>query len=78
MVCVEVGRILRLPAQSITLDAPLARLGLDSLGGLELRTALERRFSLSLPLQGVGEALTAQSVAQLLLDGLKPGREAAE
>ncbi|WP_242530897.1 type I polyketide synthase [Roseococcus thiosulfatophilus] len=78
MVGVEIGRILRLPAHSIALDAPLAGLGLDSLGGLELRTALERRFSVSLPLQGVGEGLTVQGVAQLLLDGLKPGREAAE
>jgi len=78
MVGDEVGRILRLPAHSIALDAPLAGLGLDSLGGLELRTALERRFSVALPLQGVGEALTVQAIARLLLEGLKPGREAAE
>jgi acyl carrier protein len=74
----EVGRILRLPGHSIAPDSSLARLGLDSLGGLELRTALERRFSVSMPLQAVGEELTVQVIAQRLLEGLQPKRDAAE
>jgi NAD(P)-dependent dehydrogenase (short-subunit alcohol dehydrogenase family)/acyl carrier protein len=78
MVSIEVGRILRLPAHSIAPDFSLARLGLDSLGGLELRTALERCFSVSLPLQAVGEELTVQAIAHRLLEGIQPKREAAE
>jgi acyl carrier protein len=74
----EVGRILRLPPQSIARDAPLSRLGLDSLGGLELRTALERRLGVSLPFQSVTEGLTVQALAEQLLEGLSAPREAAE
>jgi acyl transferase domain-containing protein/NADPH:quinone reductase-like Zn-dependent oxidoreductase/NADP-dependent 3-hydroxy acid dehydrogenase YdfG/acyl carrier protein len=74
----EVGRILRLPPRSIATDAPLVRLGLDSLGALELRTAVERRLGVSLPLQGVTEGLTVDSLAERLLEGLRNSHEAAQ
>lgn len=74
----EVGRILRLPEGTIAPQHALARLGLDSLGGLELRTALERRFGLSLPLDGVSEEVTVDKLARRLLQALPAAREAAE
>jgi phthiocerol/phenolphthiocerol synthesis type-I polyketide synthase C len=77
-IAAEVGRILRLPANNVAPDTPLNRLGLDSLGGLELRTALERRFSASISLDSVGEDLTVNHLTQRLLDSLPPPREAAE
>src|SRR5690606_6670998 len=43
LVAEEAARILRLPPEAVPLDAPVAGFGLDSLGGLELRMALERR-----------------------------------
>ena len=74
----EVARILRLPAGAVAADIPLPRLGLDSLGGIELRTGLERRFSLSIPLQGVSEELTVNALARRVLEQIPTGREAAE
>jgi phthiocerol/phenolphthiocerol synthesis type-I polyketide synthase C len=53
-----VARILRLPAEAVGADAPVAGLGLDSLGGLELRMALERRIGVQVPLAAVTEDLT--------------------
>ncbi|MBY0338961.1 MAG: SDR family oxidoreductase, partial [Acetobacteraceae bacterium] len=72
----EVGRILRLPANAIPREAPLNRLGLDSLGGIELRTGLERRFAVDLPMSAVNDGLTVEALSRRLYDGLRP--EAAE
>jgi acyl carrier protein len=36
-------------ASSILVDAPLARLGLDSLQGMQLHSLLEERFAVAVP-----------------------------
>ncbi|BDG73934.1 hypothetical protein Rmf_38630 [Roseomonas fluvialis] len=59
----EIARILRLPLEAIGADAPVAGLGLDSLGGLELRMALERRLGVQVPLAAVTEDLTIAVLA---------------
>jgi acyl carrier protein len=59
----EIGRILRLPVEAVGADAPVAGLGLDSLGGLELRMALERRLGVQVPLAAVTEDLTIAVLA---------------
>ncbi|MBO1073055.1 type I polyketide synthase [Roseomonas marmotae] len=70
----EAGRILRLPPEAIPTDAPVAGMGLDSLGGLELRGALEQRLGMSVPLASVTEDLTIDLLARRLSDGLSGGR----
>jgi acyl carrier protein len=62
----EIARILRLPPEAVAPDAPVARLGLDSLGGLELRMALERRLGVQVPLAAVTEDLTVARLVQRL------------
>jgi hypothetical protein len=74
----EVGRILRLPPGSVPAHLPLPQLGLDSLGGIELRTGLERRFAVEVPLQAVSEDLTVDGLARRLLASMTSLREAAE
>ena len=59
----EIARILRLPVEAVGADAPVAGLGLDSLGGLELRMALERRLGVQVPLATVTEDLTIAILA---------------
>lgn len=66
----ELGRILRLPPGSIAPDAPLPGLGLDSLGGMELRTALERRMGMAVALSAVTEDLTSDALAQRMMEAL--------
>ncbi|MFO0159798.1 MAG: SDR family NAD(P)-dependent oxidoreductase, partial [Alphaproteobacteria bacterium] len=60
----EMARILRLPPEAVRLDQPLPALGLDSLGGIELRMALERRLGVSVPLMAVTEDLTLEILVQ--------------
>ncbi|MBL6076904.1 SDR family NAD(P)-dependent oxidoreductase [Belnapia sp. T18] len=69
----ELARILRLPAPSIAAEAPLAGLGLDSLGGMELRTALEGRLGVAVALDGVGDGLTLDGLARRILVQLQAG-----
>ena len=46
----EIARILRWPAQDVSLTKPLMEIGLDSLMAVELGLALETRFALDAPL----------------------------
>jgi acyl carrier protein len=69
-VTAEIARVLRLPEAAIAPAAPLAGLGLDSLGGLELRSALEARLGMRVPLAAVTEDLTVESLSRRLFDGL--------
>jgi NADPH:quinone reductase-like Zn-dependent oxidoreductase/acyl carrier protein len=69
-VTAEIARVLRLPEAAIAPAAPLTGLGLDSLGGLELRAALEARLGAAVPLAAVTEDLTVESLSRRLCDGL--------
>lgn len=60
----EMARILRLPPEAVRVDQPLPGLGLDSLGGIELRMALERRLGITVPLTAVTEDLTLALLMQ--------------
>ena len=60
----EVGRILRLPAEAVGAEAAVAGLGLDSLGALELRSALEQRLGRQVPVAGLSEELTVAALAR--------------
>jgi NADPH:quinone reductase-like Zn-dependent oxidoreductase/NAD(P)-dependent dehydrogenase (short-subunit alcohol dehydrogenase family)/acyl carrier protein len=60
----EMARILRLPPEAVRVDQPLPGLGLDSLGGIELRMALERRLGITVPLTAVTEDLTLALLVQ--------------
>ncbi|HYF06178.1 MAG TPA: SDR family NAD(P)-dependent oxidoreductase, partial [Acetobacteraceae bacterium] len=73
----ELARILRLPAEVIAADAPVAGLGLDSLGGLELRMGLERRLGVPVPLAAVTEDLTIETLAARIAAAVVERREEA-
>ncbi|WP_375293367.1 SDR family NAD(P)-dependent oxidoreductase [Siccirubricoccus sp. G192] len=73
----ELARILRLPAGSLAAEVPLAGLGLDSLGGMELRTALEGRLGMPVPLSAVTETLTLDLLARRIAEALRAARTEA-
>jgi len=63
----EVSRILKLPAKEIGPQRSLAELGMDSLMGLELRLAVERRFGIELPIPSISDATTLASIAAAIV-----------
>jgi len=67
----ELARILRLPPAAVPADAPLGGLGLDSLGGMELRLGLEQRLGMPVPLSAVTDTLTVDSLARRLAEALR-------
>ncbi|HXP30307.1 MAG TPA: SDR family NAD(P)-dependent oxidoreductase [Stellaceae bacterium] len=72
----EVGRILRLPAETIDPQRPLPEIGMDSLMAVELRLALERRLGINLPLLALSDGTSLASMAAKLLQML--GKEKTE
>jgi acyl carrier protein len=74
----EVGRILRLPAEAVGAEAAVAGLGLDSLGALELRGALESRLACQVPIAGLSEELTVAALARQIAAGALAPADAGE
>ncbi|MGG5821423.1 SDR family NAD(P)-dependent oxidoreductase [Falsiroseomonas sp. HW251] len=73
----EIGRILRLPAEAVGAESPVTGLGLDSLGALELRGALESRLARQVPIAGLSEELTVATLARQIAEAvLAPATEA--
>lgn len=66
----EIGRILRLPPEAVGAEAQVAGLGLDSLGALELRGALEARLARQVPIAGLSEELTVAALARQMADAV--------
>ena len=66
----EIGGILQLAAADLALDVPLPRLGLDSLGGMELRAALEGRLGIPVPLASVSDTLTIEVLVLRIRDAM--------
>ncbi len=63
MLCIEIGRILRIPAAQIDRAKPLSDIGVDSLMGVELRLAAEERLGVEIPLMSIGGAGSLNDLA---------------
>ncbi len=73
----EIGRILRLPAEDISHQRPLAEFGMDSLMGLELRMGIQKRFNLEIPLVSISGGTCLDDFAAQILQKLRK-REGGE
>lgn len=69
LVAAAAARCLRLPADMVTPDISLARLGLDSLGCLELAEELESALGMRVPAEAVVESTTIRSLCAALNGG---------
>ncbi|MFG1478123.1 SDR family NAD(P)-dependent oxidoreductase [Xanthobacter sp. V4C-4] len=67
----EIGKILRLPLESIDLTRPLTDIGMDSLMSLELDMEVQRRFGVELPVLALGAGSTLMDVAEKVLQQVR-------
>ncbi len=67
----ELGQILRMDPEKIPLTKSVYELGLDSLMGVELITALEARFGVRLPVMAISEDATIERLAIRLIGLLR-------
>ncbi|WP_341675851.1 type I polyketide synthase [Niveibacterium sp. SC-1] len=73
----EIGEILRIAPDKIAADRPIQELGLDSLMGVELVTALDQRFGVRLPVLALSESPTVHRLATRLIEQLREPDEEA-
>ncbi|HVG10832.1 MAG TPA: non-ribosomal peptide synthase/polyketide synthase, partial [Thermoanaerobaculia bacterium] len=66
----EAARALRLPVAQVDPDLPLAAHGLDSLGAIELKAALEAGLEIELPLTELLEGVTLAQLAEEVTERL--------
>lgn len=69
LVCGAAARCLRLPLEIVGRDVPFARLGLDSLGCLELADDLETALGIRVPAEALVETTTVRSLCAMLTGG---------
>jgi acyl carrier protein len=67
----EVGQILRMQPDKIAVDRSLHDIGLDSLMGVELVTALESRFGIQLPVMALTEGPTINKLTQRIISHIR-------
>ena len=60
----EIARVLRLPAKEVDRHRPLAEIGMDSLMMLELRTVVEVKLRIELPMMSLASGITPADVAR--------------
>ena len=70
LLVVEIERVLRIPREKVDTRASVMDLGMDSLMGVELHTAVEDRFQIDLPVMAITEAASIESVAARIADHL--------
>jgi NAD(P)-dependent dehydrogenase (short-subunit alcohol dehydrogenase family) len=73
----EIADILRMDPARMEVAAPLQDLGLDSLMGVELMTAVEARFGVDIPVMALAETGTIERLVRRIHRELKRGAEAA-
>ncbi|AUX41122.1 polyketide synthase [Sorangium cellulosum] len=71
----RVARTLRLPAERLPLDKPLAALGLDSLMAVELKNRIEAELGLLLPVIRILECAGVEQLVDPVLDSAPPPEE---
>jgi len=68
----ELGAILRLSADQLDSDRSVYEMGMDSLMGAELITALDARLGIALPLVALSEGPTLARLAERIVHELRP------
>jgi phthiocerol/phenolphthiocerol synthesis type-I polyketide synthase C len=69
----EIGTILRMPPENVDAQRPLQDLGLDSLMGVELMTAVEARFGVNIPVMAMSEVSSVERLAKRIVKELRRG-----
>ncbi|WP_321336110.1 SDR family oxidoreductase [uncultured Cohaesibacter sp.] len=67
----EVADIFRMPVEEINLKRSLTDLGMDSLMGMELRTAAQQKLDIEIPMGAIADGTTIEDIAAKVLDRIR-------
>jgi phthiocerol/phenolphthiocerol synthesis type-I polyketide synthase C len=69
----EIANILRIPADTLAMQRPLAEYGMDSLMGVELSLSAQAALGDDLPMPSLGEDLTIQRLSEIFVTHIQTG-----
>ena len=67
----EVAGIFRMPVEEINLKRSLTDLGMDSLMGMELRTAAQQKLDIEIPMGAIADGTTIEDIAAKVLERIR-------
>ncbi|WP_319412733.1 SDR family NAD(P)-dependent oxidoreductase [uncultured Cohaesibacter sp.] len=67
----EVAGIFRMPVEEINLKRSLTDLGMDSLMGMELRTAAQQKLDIEIPMGAIADGTTIEDIAARVLERIR-------
>nr|WP_321524329.1 SDR family NAD(P)-dependent oxidoreductase [uncultured Cohaesibacter sp.] len=67
----EVAAIFRMPVEEINLKRSLTDLGMDSLMGMELRTAAQQKLDIEIPMGAIADGTTIEDIAARVLERIR-------
>nr|WP_319514322.1 SDR family oxidoreductase [uncultured Cohaesibacter sp.] len=67
----EVADIFRMPVEEINLKRSLTDLGMDSLMGMELRTAAQQKLDIEIPMGAIADGTTIEDIAAKVLERIR-------
>lgn len=71
----EVATIFRMPVGDINLKRSLSDIGMDSLMGMELRSAAQQKLDIDIPMSAMGDGTCINDIAASVLERVRGGEE---
>ncbi len=73
----EVAVIFRMPVEEINLNRSLTDIGMDSLMGMELRTAAQQKLNIEIPMGAISDGTSIEDIAVKVLERIRGGGDKA-
>ncbi|TLP42390.1 SDR family NAD(P)-dependent oxidoreductase [Cohaesibacter sp. CAU 1516] len=69
----EVANIFRMPVEEIQLNRSLSDIGMDSLMGMELRSAAQQKLDIEIPMGAISDGTTIEDIAASIVQRVRKG-----
>ncbi len=69
----EVAEIFRMPVEEIQLNRSLSDIGMDSLMGMELRSAAQQKLDIEIPMGAISDGTTIEDIAASIVQRVRKG-----
>ena len=73
LLAAEVAEIFRMPVEEIQLNRSLTDIGMDSLMGMELRSAAQQKLDIEIPMGAISDGTTIQDISESIVQRLRKG-----
>ncbi|WP_256385219.1 acyl carrier protein [Cohaesibacter sp. ES.047] len=71
----EVAAIFRMPVEEVQLNRSLSDIGMDSLMGMELRSAAQQKLDIEIPMGAIADGTTIEDIAGSVVQRIRKGAD---